>query len=637
MPSKIITRSEKESPLVITESEFSPESIDIENRTVKTVFTTERKVLIDPWFDEPYYEILSTDPEHIRLERIDKGIPVLDGHDRSGSVLKQFGIAEGLDLGNENPETLMRFSRKEEALKAFQDIADGIVKTTSIGYRVYKYEDISEDDDKIRTLRAIDWEPFEISLVPIPADIDAQIRSNEPVVELKKPDNDTNNRDIQKGDPLMPKKLENKNPETEVEKVDVEQVRKEATEQERLRSSEIRALVSKVGLDSEIAEDLIKEGKSVEQARELIIDKVAERSEEKAPSTHTPRIEVDSDTNRNAKVEGAAEAILHRNGIVTELSDKGKMFRGFSFLDIAREFTPNFGRGLDRVEIAERALASSDFKAITDNVATKTLEKGYKAQKQTFWPFVKEGFLPDFREAKRVRYGEAPSLLEVKEGGEYKDASFGDKSEGVKLSKHGRVLKITEETILNSDFNVFEDLEMFGSASSRLESNLVYDVLTSNSKMSDGKDLFILNTNKAAASGIEAGLKKMFELFMMAKGMDDKDFLNLTPEYLMVGPDRREEAMKVLKQIVASKSSDVNIYSDELMPIVEPRLNGKGWFTATSKEQAKTIELNFLEGRRGPSVKSSFDGDRDLIKIKIKHIVSAKSINREGLFWNPGN
>jgi hypothetical protein len=46
-----------------------------------------------------------------------------------------------------------------------------------LGYRVYKYIDISTPTDEMKIFSAVDWEPMEVSLVSLPFDPLAQVRN----------------------------------------------------------------------------------------------------------------------------------------------------------------------------------------------------------------------------------------------------------------------------------------------------------------------------------------------------------------------------------------------------------------------------------------------------------------------------
>jgi hypothetical protein len=54
-------------------------------------------------------------------------------------------------------------------------VRDGILRNISVGYMVHAYQEIK--DGARRILRAVDWEPMEVSLVCVPADARAQVRS----------------------------------------------------------------------------------------------------------------------------------------------------------------------------------------------------------------------------------------------------------------------------------------------------------------------------------------------------------------------------------------------------------------------------------------------------------------------------
>jgi hypothetical protein len=51
----------------------------------------------------------------------------------------------------------------------WQRVADGTLRSVSVGYRVHRYETVTDPRDGT-VHRAVDWEPYEISVVPIPVD-----------------------------------------------------------------------------------------------------------------------------------------------------------------------------------------------------------------------------------------------------------------------------------------------------------------------------------------------------------------------------------------------------------------------------------------------------------------------------------
>ena len=70
----------------------------------------------------------------------------------------------------------LQLSRREDVAGIVQDIADGIIRNISVGYMVHEYQ-VTERQGELPLMRAVDWEPAEISFVPIPADAAATVRS----------------------------------------------------------------------------------------------------------------------------------------------------------------------------------------------------------------------------------------------------------------------------------------------------------------------------------------------------------------------------------------------------------------------------------------------------------------------------
>lgn len=137
-------------------------SIDEEARTVELSFSSE----------EPYQrwwgvEVLSHEPGAMRTERLMSGsAPLLLEHDPRD----QIGVIEKLTSVEGKGRAMVRFSRSKHADEVFQDVIDGIRKNVSVGYLVHKVEVDIDNDEGTETTRVTDWEPFEISIVSVPAD-----------------------------------------------------------------------------------------------------------------------------------------------------------------------------------------------------------------------------------------------------------------------------------------------------------------------------------------------------------------------------------------------------------------------------------------------------------------------------------
>jgi HK97 family phage prohead protease len=154
----------------------APSAINLEARTVDVIASTGACVLRYDWWESEYYEEeLSLDPAHCKLGRLQGGASVLNSHgtwdlsDVIGSTVRAWIENAGLCA------TLKISDRDEKMEGIWRDIQAMVIRHISIGYRVRKYE-IVKEEGKLTKWRAVDWEPYEISFVPIPADPGAGVR-----------------------------------------------------------------------------------------------------------------------------------------------------------------------------------------------------------------------------------------------------------------------------------------------------------------------------------------------------------------------------------------------------------------------------------------------------------------------------
>ena len=111
-------------------------------------------------------EILECTPTAMRQNRLRSGANLLCDHDTRDVV----GVIESVSIGADRVvRAVVRFGKSERAEEVFQDVLDGIRQNVSVGYMIHKAV-LTETKDGQETYRVTDWEPFEISLVSVPAD-----------------------------------------------------------------------------------------------------------------------------------------------------------------------------------------------------------------------------------------------------------------------------------------------------------------------------------------------------------------------------------------------------------------------------------------------------------------------------------
>lgn len=131
------------------------------SRIIDLSFASEAPV--DRWFGTEVLEVTSA---AMRLDRMRNGAPLLMEHDRH----RQIGVVESVTIGADRvARARVRFSRSAEAEAVLQDVIDGIRSGVSVSYNIRETrEELRAGQPPI--VRVIDWEPYEVSIVSIPAD-----------------------------------------------------------------------------------------------------------------------------------------------------------------------------------------------------------------------------------------------------------------------------------------------------------------------------------------------------------------------------------------------------------------------------------------------------------------------------------
>jgi HK97 family phage major capsid protein len=292
-------------------------AIDEEARTVALSFSSEAPV-------ERFFgmEVLDHSPESVDLGRLRNKAPLLLNHDPDD----QIGVIESADINNGRGEAIVRFSKSAHAQEIFQDVIDGIRTGISVGYRILEMK-LEESKEDLDTYRAMLWQPFEISSVPIPADAgvgvgrsDVQGDNLTTITNLK-----TNKKE---------RKME-KNDNTP--SIDAATVARDAVAADRARSQEIDAIVAKHPELKEIGSQFKGNDRSMDEFRGVALDSITKNQPKKAAIEDT-KIGMSDKEADSFSIVRAVNALVTGNwndaGFEREASDSmagklGKRAQGF--------------------------------------------------------------------------------------------------------------------------------------------------------------------------------------------------------------------------------------------------------------------------------------------------------------------
>ena len=614
--------------------ETTIDQVDSDNRTVELSFSSETPY--GRWFGD---EILCHDEECINLERFSNGLgTVLFNHDRDAVV----GHIEKVWLEDNRGKALVRFDTDEQSETVFQKVQSGTLQGVSVGYVIYRYEVLEDEDTKSTNGRfngpayvVTDWEPLEISIVSVPADptvgvgrsaeeIHTSIDTQEDNTRMD-PKEILNNEEVKSTEPV----------ETGITQADLQK----AMEQERKRTSEITALFR--DFDVEGADEAIVMGVSVDEARAMVMDQLRARNK----GVSVTMGEAESDKFRAA----AQDAVLMAAGIpVADAAPGANELRGHSLVELAREslqregLQANFG---DNMELARQAINSTSiFPAIMSNLANKSVMTGFNEAETTFQIWAGKGSNRDFKEAARVALSEAGNLELVPEGGQFPHDSLGEAAARTKVATYGKLFSLTRQAIINDDLGLFSKIATkYGSAAKRLVNKMVYAQLTGNVKMQDNIALFDTKHGNVAGTGEALSVKaiaKAITAMRRQKGITGDATLNITPKYLVVPPELEMTAYQIVNSTAAVdgvNSGVANPYKGRFVVVADAELTDPdAWYLVADATQHDTIEVTYLNGVETPRLETRQGFDVDGIEYKVAFDCGVSALDFRGLYKNAG-
>jgi HK97 family phage major capsid protein len=247
---------------------MAPDTFDTEARTVDAVLSAGSPVSRRDWEEGDYTEILDMNPRSIRMDRMNRGAPILDSHDYWGGTRAVVGAvvpgtarAEGGEL-----RAKIKFSRSPEGERVMQDVRDGVLRHLSVGYLTHGYE--VDKTTSPPTRRATDWEPHEASVVAIPADPKAGFRALDTRPQPSRKDNATMEPET-RADPVV-------KPAAAPSEADIAARADALVKAELDRRDQIVVIAKRLRLPDEFAAAHVEAKTSLDAFRALAIEKKSE-------------------------------------------------------------------------------------------------------------------------------------------------------------------------------------------------------------------------------------------------------------------------------------------------------------------------------------------------------------------------
>jgi hypothetical protein len=642
-------------PMVTREMMIRAESFDEGANTVEVVFTTGARGARFDWnrwamIDEE----LATEAGNVRLDRLNGGAPVLNTHN-SYELDAQIGVVvdgSARMTGGQGIATL-RLSRREDLAPIVADIRDGIIRNISVGYVVHTYE-ITETEGQRALYRAVDWEPYEISFVPMPFDAGAQTRSLEPA---------------QGGHPCIIRRAIPATQETIMDEDEIVVVpgtvpaptpraadpapapapAPAAPEMASLAS--IRTAVRNAGLTDEAAFEIAATHEATPLTRDALMAEIGRRFAERdtpAPSTSRAPAQVSNGVTLNRAI---SEAIYARFNPSAVIPDDAQQFRYRTLTELGARLLEAQGvdaRNFSPMEIAQRSMMStSDFPTLVTGPLSRRLRDSYDENPQSYQMWARRApNVRDFKPVEIVQVSASPDFEKLEEGAEitYGTATAGKVT--YQAATYAKAMTFTFQMMINDDLRGLDRIvTSYGASSARLENRLLYKQITDNPQF-DGQTLFHSSRGNLAGAGavisdttLSAGRTAM----RLQKGLQ-KEELNLTPRYLLVPAAQEQLALKwTSEQIVATKALETNTFRrggpTALEPVVEALLDGNSstaYYMMAGNGSIDTMEYAYLDGFEGVQMDNRAEFDRLGMSVRGVLHFAYGLIDWRGFYKNPG-
>lgn len=515
-------------------------------------------------------EILDCSAEGVDLSR--QPLSLIVAHDQGRLAV---GTVSDLQADGERVRGLVRFGSSDEAQQIRADVVAGTHRYLSVGYQ---HMDNGTETDAGIVFR---WQPYEVSIVPVPADQNAGFF-----------------RSLNHGGMSMPATQ----PQTTVQ-------------QAQIRAADIIAMCQRHNV-THLAEGMIRGGQSVDQARAVVLEELARNDAAAGGHLNTRGSTHDGPNGRDSIIN----TLVQRMGGKVE----GPTIRSTDLVGLAQRSLELSGQRVhsdtSRQKLVERALhTTSDFPKLLGDAVGRVLLEAYLEQPSAIKDVARRVDLPDFRKRQIVRLGAAPDLNRVNEAGEFTYGSIEEADAGWQLVTYGRIFSLTRQAIINDDLGGFADLiQSFGSAAARREADELANLLTGTPQVDD-VNLFDQSRNTQVTDALDMiGLGAAVLALRKQKGIGG-ELITQNPGFLVVPAALEMTARQLVAQINAAKTSDVQPYSLQVQ--VEPRLDaanmGAHWFLVASNQRA--LEYGYLDHDAGPQItqREGFEVDGTEFKCRL--------------------
>ncbi len=512
-------------------------------------FTASSETPVTRWGDT---EILSHKDGAVRLERLRTLGAVLVNHDPN----QRAAAITSAEVRSGQLVIRAKFGTSDAAKQFRADVTDGLLRGVSVGYRVHAW-DVNEDTS---TYTGSDWEPYEASFTPIPADAsvgvgraDAAISWRSAIPQKSKP---LATRSATP-EPVMPDPIKPEAAPVIPVPANDEAVRAAVIAETR----EVDALARSVGLD---ASPYLGMRKAEAQAK-MIADLASKRGTATEPEAPAVRITMDqADKARDAFIS----ATMHRVGFKQDAKViAGNPMVGRTILDQARAYLAMVGvrgsQNWSRQDLANFVLGrTNEITGFRDgaanisvasfpsfvmlNAISKSVAAGFEMGSSSikYQPLVSNKTVPDFKSFYIGGLGTG-NFQKTAENIAFPELAKTEGAYNDTVKMWGGTLSLSLQALINDDVGEFDrSLRSAGVLAQKTIDRRVFQKLLMGTSAVEATSTWTSNTTSGCTpvwttadtlAAARANVGKATAAMMVKGGLDGNPLGN-TPRFHVAGP-----------------------------------------------------------------------------------------------------
>jgi len=638
----------------------SPQTINEETRSVDAVFSTQNPVMVfDPFRHEIVPEILLASGM-----RSGESVSLIDSHNRE-TIKNVLGSAVPRKDGD-RIVGVVRFAKSSQ--DEFEKVRDGHITDFSVGYRISEKDSAYVERGESKEVGGVSfdgpvvirtgWELKELSLVVVGADPAAKARA-ENDDKIKNTDKKEKNimsdteevkKEIKRSEPApVPDPV----PEPKPAPVDIEAITRAAkaagAQEERIRIEQIKTMCRKVGVEP----DKYENGKmTVDEVQRALFDDLAAQHE-------TNRVSY-GESDGEKWTRQAMHGLMIRAGQIgmvdENLRGQAHPVAAMTAIEFGKECLKRAGvdfSGMDIMEIAKRAMTTSDFANVINTTANKALKISYMERPYLWQQFCSIGSANNFLLQTEVEVSRGGVLTKLTtENPEYPMKKFTDGAQTYSIDTYAGMWRFSRHMLINDQMNVVANSQEMAKTAGRTIEKNVFDFIISNPTMSDGNALFsVAHLNIAVGADIDpptiATLNEAELAMSNQLDLDGTTQLDIQPVFLLAPTDIKGYTKEFLSSTwwsdqaaigtvdAADSSTRANIWKGRLQEIYTAKFTSTtAWYLLG--EKGETFEVSFLNGRQAPIMETEFDFNTKDMKVTLSSDHGVRAKDWKAVYYNAG-